>query len=303
MLTSRRGLAACSFIALCALSASPAFANEGDSAVDDAISGDVAEASAVAENIDFTIEDAAPVTTGALVRKAEEVDLSAASKMAGESGLTVSGNVALVSDYRFRGVSLSAGEPAIQGGIDLVHSSGFYVGTWASSIEDSPVYGTMELDLYGGWSGDVSDGITLDVGLLYYTYPADSAGAAPGDYFEPYASVATTLGPVSATLGIAYAWDQDSLGNDDNLYLYTDLETGVPGTPLTLSAHVGYTDGPLAPPFLAGTADKTGWDWSVGASMTVLGGLTAGISYTDVGGPSINDFTNDAVVGTLSYSF
>ena len=52
--------------------------------------------------------------------------------------VTVSANVALTTDYRFRGVSLSAGDPAIQGGIDVGHESGFYVGTWASSIEGGP---------------------------------------------------------------------------------------------------------------------------------------------------------------------
>ncbi|WP_251567034.1 TorF family putative porin [Erythrobacter sp. 3-20A1M] len=297
MLTSKRGFAATSLIAILAMSATPAFAGEGrapDSQNDDGATETPAPV------IDLTLaSDGGDATK----RDAQSVDLSRSSAIAGESGLTVSGNVALVTDYRFRGVSLSAGEPAVQGGIDVVHSSGFYVGAWASSIEDSAVYGTMELDLYGGWSGTISDGITLDAGLLYYTYPADSKGAAAGDYFEPYASIGTTLGPVGATVGIAYAWDQDSLGDDDNIYVYTDLQTAVPGTPLTLTGHVGYTDGPLAPPFLAGTADKTGWDWSVGASMTVLGGLTAGISYTDVGGPSIDDFTNDAFIGTLSYSF
>ena len=55
--------------------------------------------------------------------------------------VTVSANVALTSDYRFRGVSLSNGDPAIQGGIDVGHDSGFYVGTWASSIEGGDAYG------------------------------------------------------------------------------------------------------------------------------------------------------------------
>lgn len=220
-----------------------------------------------------------------------------------DSELTVSGNVALVTDYRFRGVSLSDGKPAIQGGIDLAHSSGFYVGTWASSLEDSPTYGSMELDVYGGWSGEVTPGLTVDVGLLYYAYPSKDNGAGPSDYFEPYASIATQFGPVGATVGIAYAWDQDSLGSEDNLYLYTDLEVGIPSTPISLSGHIGYTDGALAPEYLAGGTDKSGIDWSIGASATVLGGLSLGVSYIGTEGPNIDDFIDDAVVGTLSYSF
>lgn len=221
------------------------------------------------------------------------------------SGLTVSANVAVVSDYRFRGVSMSEGDPAIQGGIDVSHESGFYVGTWGSSIAGAPAYGEMELDVYGGWTGEVSPGVTVDVGLLYYLYPAgDDIGGVdtPTDYLEPYASVSTTLGPVSATLGAAYAWKQDALGGGDNVYVYTDWSLGVPSTPLTLNAHLGYTDGVLAPPYLAGSADKSGLDWSIGATVPVYGNLTAGVSYVGVEGPSVKGLTDDAVVATLSFS-
>jgi uncharacterized protein (TIGR02001 family) len=220
------------------------------------------------------------------------------------SGIMVSGNVAVVSDYRFRGVSLSEGDPAIQGGIDIEHDSGFYVGTWGSSIAGGGPYGELELDVYGGWSGDVTPGVTLDIGLLYYLYPtSDDIGGVdiPTDYLEPYASISTTLGPVSATLGGAYAWKQDSLGGRDNLYVYTDWALGVPNTPVTLKAHLGYTDGALAPPYLAGSADDNGLDWSIGATMPVYGNLTAGISYVGVEGPSVKGFTDDAVVATLSF--
>src|SRR5688500_12492758 len=70
----------------------------------------------------------------------------------------VSGNVALTSDYRFRGVSLSGGDIALQGGIDLTHTSGFYVGTWASSLQGGTPYGEVELDVYGGRTGAVAEG-------------------------------------------------------------------------------------------------------------------------------------------------
>ena len=59
----------------------------------------------------------------------------------------------------------------------------------------------------------------------------------------------------------------------------------------------------LAPPFLAGTADDSGLDWSVGASATVLGGLSVGVSYVDTEGPSVDGFTDDTIVGTLSMEF
>ena len=224
---------------------------------------------------------------------------------AAASPFTVSGNVAMTSDYRFRGVSLSAGDFAIQGGVDLAHESGFYLGTWASSIQGGTPYGEVELDVYGGWTGDVAEGVTVDVGLLYYIYPTtdDPLGLDPDtDYFEPYASISTTIGPVGATLGAAYAWDQDSLGGNDNLYIYTDWSLGVPSTPLSFTAHLGYTDGVLAPPLLAGTADDTGLDWSLGVSGTIYGGLSGSLSYVGVEGPSIDGFTDDAIVATLSFA-
>ena len=221
---------------------------------------------------------------------------------AADSGFSVSGNAAIVTDYRFRGVSLSGGDPAVQGGIDIAHDSGFYVGTWGSSI-DGGAYGTVELDLYGGYAGEISPGVEFDVGLLYYMYPNGASGVDL-EYFEPYASVSTTLGPVGATLGAAYAWDQDSLGGSDNLYVYSDFELGVPTTPLTLSAHLGYTDGVLAPPLLSGLSlDDSGFDWSVGASASILGGLSVGVSYVDTEGPSVEGFTDSTIVGTLSVEF
>jgi uncharacterized protein (TIGR02001 family) len=219
--------------------------------------------------------------------------------------INISGNVALTSDYRFRGVSLSAGDIALQGGIDVVHESGFYVGTWASSIQGGTPYGEVELDVYGGWTGAVAEGVTVDVGLLYYLYPTtdDPLNLDPDtDYFEPYASIATTVGPVGATVGVAYAWEQDSLGGNDNLYLYTDFSLAVPGTPVTASAHLGYTDGVLAPPFLAGTTDDSGLDWSLGLTAAVYDGLSVGVTYVGVEGPSIDGFTDDTVLATISFA-
>lgn len=219
------------------------------------------------------------------------------------SGITISGNAAVTSDYRFRGLSFSDGDIAIQGGIDVAHESGFYIGTWGSSIEDSATFGHTELDFYGGWSGDVTDGLTVDVGLLYYFYPNGEDGAAgPSDYFEPYASVSTTVGPVEVTTGLAYAWSQNSLGNADNIYLYTGLSAGIPNTPVTLNANIGVNDGSLGNP--AGVAGSNSYvDWMLGADVAITENLTASIAYTDTDAPAINNFTDSAFVFTLGVSF
>lgn len=221
-------------------------------------------------------------------------------------GFSISGNAAVVTDYRFRGVSLSDGDIAIQGGIDLGHESGFYIGTWGSSIEEGIGYGHTEIDIYGGWSGEVGSGVSVDVGVLYYMYPNGPSGV-PQDYWEPYASIGTTMGPVEATFGVAYAPKQDSLKNsvtlknEDNLYLYLDTGVGVPGTPISLSGHVGYTDGFLS---FDGNSD-TSWDWSLGAEWAATENLSIGVSYVGVEAPHGpgDDTLNDTVVGTLSVSF
>ena len=224
-----------------------------------------------------------------------------AEDTAAPSDITVSGYVTGVSDYRFRGLSLTAGDPAIQGSINVNHSSGFYVGVWASSLEDTAVYGSTELDVYGGWTGALGSGLTADVGLLYYVYPGGHVGKA--NYFEPYASVTAAIGPVTAKVGIAYAWSQDSLGNDDNVYVYTDLGFAIPDTPVSLSAHLGYADGAQSPIFLTGSGTGGGFDYSVGASYNITPKLSVGVSYTGVEGDSIDRFSDDTVLGSIKLSF
>lgn len=217
------------------------------------------------------------------------------------SDITVSANVALTTDYRFRGVGLSGGDFAVQGGVDVSHSSGLYIGTWGSSLEGKVnPYGGLELDIYGGWSGEVASGVSIDVGGLYYLYPNGVSGLDL-DYYEFYGSVSGDMGPVSAELGVAYAPKQDSLGTTDNLYIYTDLGVGIPDTPFSLSGHVGYTDG-----FLTFTTDSKAWDYSIGAEYAIADNLSFGVSYVGVegpGGPLFDGVLDDTVVATLSASF
>src|SRR5262249_26890266 len=117
---------------------------------------------------------------------------------------TISANVGAVTDYRFRGISQSDEGPAIQGGVDYVHDSGIYLGTWASSIDfNDGDEANEEVDLYGGWSGDVG-GSTLTVGAAYYWYPgADSD--LNYNYYELLAKVGHDFGKVSGSVGVNYS--------------------------------------------------------------------------------------------------
>ncbi len=189
------------------------------------------------------------------------------------AGFNLSGGATLVSDYRFRGVSLSDQDPAVQATATIGHESGFYAGTWASSIDGGDLYGHTEVDLYGGWSGEMLPGTTLDAMLAYYAYPNGDDAIGAADYFEGTAKLSHVFGPVTATAGLSYSWEQKALGGGDNLYLFSDLAAAVPGTPFTLKGHFGRTEGALAP-------DGDYLDWSLGADAA-LGSVTLGLAYVD----------------------
>jgi len=204
-------------------------------------------------------------------------------------GGEVSANVSMASDYRFRGVSLTDKDFALQGGLDYSHESGFYVGGWASSLASSDAYGELETNLYGGYAGEI-DGISFDIGGLLYAYPTGDHSAQT-DYFEVYGSVGVDLGVASATIGSAYAFSSDATGNEDNIYLYTNIEAAIPDTPVTMTAHLGYEDGAFANKKL---------DWSLGASVS-YSGLDFGVTYVDTDQAGRN--FDAAVVFSIGASF
>jgi uncharacterized protein (TIGR02001 family) len=86
--------------------------------------------------------------------------------------LTLTGNAGLISDYRFRGFTQTGYKPAFQGGFDLSHSSGFYIGNWNSNVEQGLYRGaSLEMDFYGGYKYTFLEDFTADVGYYYYYYP------------------------------------------------------------------------------------------------------------------------------------
>jgi uncharacterized protein (TIGR02001 family) len=101
-------------------------------------------------------------------------------------GLDLSGNLALTSNYIWRGATQTADEEAIQGGLDLAHESGLYVGTWGSNVS-----GGSEFDYYGGYATELG-GISIDLGVIAYRYPK----ASSGNFEETYLSVGTSVGSV-----------------------------------------------------------------------------------------------------------
>ena len=230
-------------------------------------------------------------TTGALALIACAVAAPAAAQDAADaptSDITVTGGVAVVSDYRFRGISFTDEDFAVQPTLTITHSSGLYAGIWGSNLEDSPVFGTVEVDLFAGYATEISPGTTLDVGVTYYLYPDGTNAAGDSDYFEPYASVKTTVGPATVKVGAAYAFDQSAIGNNDNIYVFTDVGVGIPDTPVTLVGHLGYSDGSLSP-------SGHYLDWALGADLSVAP-FTLGVRYIDT---DINNFAGVPAIDTL----
>jgi uncharacterized protein (TIGR02001 family) len=189
----------------------------------------------------------------------------------------VVGNVALVSNYVWRGTSQTAQQAAIQGGFDYAHASGFYAGTWGSNVNfgfadpATPDAGgaNMELDLYGGYKFKAI-GVDWDVGLLQYMYPGADSDAKI-DFLEYY--VGGTYGPFSAKY--FYASDyQGSLSEDAGSYLDLALNFDLGGVGLGL--HYGMSSG-------TGIEDTFGdaySDYKVSLTKAV-GAYTFGIHYTD----------------------
>src|SRR3546814_2642527 len=146
-----------------------------------------------------------------------------------------------MSEYRFRGLTQSDEAGAVQATLNLNSTTGFYVGSFISSIDDKvslPGYGGAEVNFYGGYAKTLSNGLGVDVGMLYYYYPG-GASSLDTDFFEPYATVSYTIGPVSAKLGANYAWGGQkgldfTTGRDDNLYLQ-DRRSVVKGKRVSVS--------------------------------------------------------------------
>src|SRR4029079_1548237 len=111
--------------------------------------------------------------------------LAQAPAAAPQSPHTLTGNLGIYSSYRFRGIDQTFGKPALQGGVDYSHASGFYVGNWNSNVSEGAGFpgGNLEMDFYGGWKHAWGD-LGLDVGAIYYYYPGTNAG--PTIPFSPF---------------------------------------------------------------------------------------------------------------------
>lgn len=181
---------------------------------------------------------------------------------------SLTANVGVVTDYRYRGISQTRLKPAVQGGVDLT-VGGFYAGAWGSTIqwiEDARGDAGLEVDLYAGYKGELSKGVAYDVGLLNYWYPsAVTAAWSATPYSNPNTTEiygALTVGPVTAKYSHSLT---DLFGNVNSKNShYLDLSATFDVAGFAVVPHVGYQK-------VAKTANASYTDYSVTVSKDFNG--------------------------------
>jgi uncharacterized protein (TIGR02001 family) len=207
---------------------------------------------------------------------------------------TFTGNIGLVTDYRFRGISQTYGKPAIQGGFDYSHASGIYLGNWDSNVSEGAGFpaGNIEMDFYGGWRKTWGD-FGIDLGAIYYYYPGTDANATLGTQFvNPRDPTKVHTGKVSNTeLYIGGSWKWISLKYSHAISDYFSLPetSGSHYLDLTGTYDLGNGWGIVGH---VGSFKLKGWDngtdvskgnytdWKLGVTKD-LGGWILGASYID----------------------
>lgn len=218
-----------------------------------------------------------------------------------------SANVALASEYYFRGLSQTDDAPALQGGFDyeydVSNSAALYLGLWGSNVDfNEPGFvdgATVEFDLYGGLKGKVGrTGFSWDVGFIYYAYP----GAASGlnyDYWEVQGAVGYDLGFATVTGSINYSADNFS-NSGEAAYNKLTVEVPVPGIEgLSVTGHIAeqYIENDAA----FGTADYI--EWNLGAMYNVAGLFDLSIHYSDTDISPDVEGKDEAIILTVSRKF
>ena len=228
----------------------------------------------------------------------------------------ISGNVALVSDYIFRGISQTDNQMAIQGGFDYEHDSGLYIGTWASNVDssffDNGRDPQIELDLYAGYSGSFGESLGYDVGFIRYEYPSGDSV----DTNEWYASGSYSTGDYGdLSVSVNYSPKLQFILSDQSAWYYkAGYDVTLPWYDIGFSAHVGYSTGDAfdVDAFAAATGDSglkdSYTDWSIGVSKSVYG-VDLGLTYTDLtdikfsdGTKCTSDWCDSKVVFSVSKS-
>jgi len=206
----------------------------------------------------------------------------------------IEANVALSTDYIFRGFTQTNNDPAISGGFDYSLDNGFYAGIWASNVNFGGDTST-EIDVYGGYATEIAEGVELDLGYIYFVYPGDSGGF---NYSEFVAGISF------GDLGFGLVYSPDYFGSDEDAIIFNvDYSIGL-GENLSLDLHSGYSTVSGDDDFFATGVDSY-IDYSVGLS-TAAAGVDLSLTFhgTDISG-SVADAigAEERVVFSVGKSF
>lgn len=220
---------------------------------------------------------------------------------------TFTANVGIVSDYLFRGISQTDGNPAIQGGVDYSHSSGIYVGTWLSSISwisdqiqsvGGQAHYPTEMDVYAGFRSTFADDFGYDVGVITYNYPGSGRNAAPGGYVSPFTAeiygalswkfLSVKYSQVVSDNFVAWGFTDGTAKSKNSNYIEANLAYDL-GDGWGLSGHIGHQkvkdfDGVNSP----GKVDAGYTDWNVGVTKDIGFGVV-GLKYSETDAKSCNE--------------
>ena len=251
------------------------------------------------------------LTLASLVAQAQTAAPAPAAAPEVKSDWTISGNAGLFSDYRFRGISQTDKKPAFQGGFDIGHASGFYVGNWNSNVDSGFYNGAnLEMDFYGGYKMSAGP-VALDFGILYYYYPGSGAGGTTTiDNTELYISAG--FGPVSAKYSQAVSDFFSAPDSKGSWYLEGNGSFEI-GNGVSVIGHLGYQklrNNARVVEIGATSPQDSITDWKIGVSYD-LSGFLLGAAYVGTnrdltGGTaalSNRNISSDTVVLSVSKSF
>jgi uncharacterized protein (TIGR02001 family) len=200
--------------------------------------------------------------------------------LSGPASAAVTGSAAITTDYLFRGVSQTNGDPAFQAGLEFASESGFYIGTWGSNISwlsdlsaaGAEISSSVEIDGYGGYRGKFSDSVSYDVGAITYWYPGDfPSGFNDADTTEVYFGIG--VGMFAAKYSYALT-DLFGYGDSDGSgYLDLNFNWGFADT-WTLNLHAGKQ-------WIESNEDFEYSDWKIGATKAFENGFSLAFGYFD----------------------
>lgn len=262
--------------------------------------------------ISLAVLGALATSSGAVLAEEAAAPAAPAAAAAPASPWTITTNLNFVSDYYFRGISQTWHKPAVQGGVDISHSSGAYAGAWFSNVSDNTFGdGQLEVDYYFGYNGSVPavEGLGWTVGGYGYYYPGASYKQTTAPVNEDYNTFEVNAGvsykwlsaKVSYDLTDWYGANKKTGFKDDtrgSTYIELNAAVPLPVWDLTLIGHVGHenvtssVDGPAAGYTNETSPDYTDYKIGLSKSLKIAAseGWSAGVYYVGATNDGKNDY-------------